>query len=149
MIASSTRAINVAVRGSAESSVAPRGSNRHTPTRTKEQEMPEHLTEESFAAAIAGTPGPLVVDFWAEWCGPCRVVAPMLERLVGEHPEITIAKVNVDDQPALAAAYSVRGIPTLIRFDGGRETLRVSGALPYERLLRALGVGAGIDTEAA
>jgi thioredoxin 1 len=109
----------------------------------------EHLTEESFPAAVAETPGPLVVDFWAEWCGPCRVVSPMLERVAREHPEIRIAKVNADEEPGLASAHGVRGIPTLIRFDGGRETLRVVGALPYERLLRALGIGAGVDSEAA
>jgi thioredoxin 1 len=109
----------------------------------------EHLTEESFPAAIVETPGPLVVDFWAEWCGPCRVVSPMLERVAREHPEITIAKVHVDEEPGLASTYGVLGIPTLIRFDGGHETLRVVGALPYERLLNALGIGAGVDSEAA
>lgn len=109
----------------------------------------EHLTEESLAAAISKAQGPLVVDFWAEWCGPCRVVSPMLERVAREHPEITIAKVNVDEEPELASAHGVRAIPTLIRFDGGRESLRVAGALPYERLLRALGIGTGIDSEAA
>jgi thioredoxin 1 len=109
----------------------------------------EHLTEESFSAAVAQTPGPLIVDFWAEWCGPCRVVSPLVERVGREHPEIRIAKVNVDEEPELASAQGVRGIPTLIRFDGGRETLRVTGALPYERLLRALGIGAGIDSKVA
>jgi thioredoxin 1 len=117
----------------------------------KEHEMTEteNLTEETFPAAIAETPGPLVVDFWAEWCGPCRVVSPMLERVAREHPEIRIAKVDVDEEPGLASAHGVRGIPTLIRFDGGRETLRVTGALPYEQLLRALRIGARMDSEAA
>jgi thioredoxin 1 len=100
----------------------------------------EHLTEESLQVALAETPGPMIVDFWAEWCGPCRVVAPLLERLAREHPEVRIAKVDVDEQPGLAFRYGVSGIPTLIRFDGGVETLRVPGALPYERLVTELGI---------
>jgi thioredoxin 1 len=99
-----------------------------------------HLTYESFHEALVQTPGRLVVDFWAEWCGPCRVVAPMLERLAREHPEVRIAKVNVDDEPGLAHEHGVYGIPTLIRFDGGEETIRIPGAFPYEQLLEALGM---------
>ncbi len=109
----------------------------------------EHLTEESLPATLAETPGPLIVDFWAEWCGPCRVIAPMLERLAREHPEVTIAKVNVDDEPGLASEHGVYGIPTLIRFDRGSERLRVSGAVPYERLLEALGIDPRIGSVAA
>ena len=109
----------------------------------------EHMTEESLPAVIAETPGPLIVDFWAEWCGPCRVVGPLLERLAREHPEIRVAKVNVDEEPWLASRYGIAGIPTLIRFDGGEETVRVPGALPYERLLVALGVGGGVGRVAA
>ena len=101
----------------------------------------EHLTEESLPLVLAQTRGPLIVDFWAEWCGPCRVVAPMLDRLAREHPEIRIAKVNVDEEPWLVGRYDITGIPTLIRFDGGEATARVPGALPYERLLAALRVG--------
>jgi thioredoxin len=100
----------------------------------------EHLSRESFSRALSETPGPLIVDFWAEWCGPCHVVAPMLGRLMDEHPELRIAKLDVDQEPELAAEHRIRGIPTLIRFDGGRETRRSSGALPYPELLRALGI---------
>jgi thioredoxin 1 len=108
-----------------------------------------HLTEESLSTTLAETPGPLIVDFWAEWCGPCRVVAPMLERLAREHPELTIAKVNVDDEPWLASEHGIHGIPTMIRFDGGTETLRVTGAVPYQRLLEALGIDPRIGSVAA
>jgi thioredoxin 1 len=104
----------------------------------------EHLTEESLPAAIAETPGPLIVDFWADWCGPCRVVAPTLERLAREHPEIRVAKVNVDEEPWLGSHHGISSIPTLIRFDGGEESLRVPGALPYEHLLDALGIAGGV-----
>ena len=107
------------------------------------------LTRETFATALAETPGPLVVDFWAAWCGPCRVIAPLLERLASEHPEVRVAKVNVDEQPELAASHGVHGIPTVIRFDSGEETARAVGALPYDRLLQALGIGSPIDTMAA
>ena len=100
----------------------------------------EHLDRESFARALAETPGPLIVDFWAAWCGPCRVVAPNLARLADDHPELRIAKLDVDQEPELAAEHRIRGIPTLIRFDGGSETHRAIGALPYPELLRALGI---------
>jgi thioredoxin 1 len=106
-------------------------------------------TEESLPATLAETSGALIVGFWAEWCGPCHVVAPMLERLSHEHPEVTIAKVNVDHEPALASEHGIQGIPTLIRFDGGTETLRVTGAVPYGRLRQALGIDPRISPAAA
>ncbi len=100
----------------------------------------EHLNHESFDRVVSGTSGPLIVDFWAEWCGPCRAVGPLLERLAREHPELRIAKINVDEEPELAAEYRIRGIPTVIRFDNGRETRRANGALPYPELVRALDI---------
>ena len=103
----------------------------------------EHLSREGFQRALSETPGPLIVDFWAEWCGPCRVVAPLLERLAEEHPELRIAKLDVDHEPELAAEYRIRGIPTVIRFEGGVETCRANGTLPYPELLRALAIPDG------
>jgi thioredoxin 1 len=109
----------------------------------------EHLTEESFSEALAHTPGPMIIDFWAEWCGPCLVMAPMLERIAREHPEIKVAKVDVDDEPGLAHGHGIASIPTLIRFDAGSETLRVPGAVPYEDLLDALGIRSPTGSTAA
>ena len=103
----------------------------------------EHLDREGFNRLVSATPGPLIVDFWAEWCGPCRVVGPMLERLGREHPELRIAKLNVDEEPELAAEYRIRGIPTVVRFDNGVETRRANSALPYPELLRALEIPEG------
>jgi thioredoxin 1 len=100
----------------------------------------EHLSHESLGRALSETPGPLIVDFWADWCGPCRVVGPMLVRLAEEHPELRIAKLDVHQEPELAARFRIRGIPTVIRFDGGIETRRANGALPYPELLGALGI---------
>lgn len=62
----------------------------------------------------------VILDFWAEWCGPCKMIAPIVEDLSVEHPEITFCKVNVDDEPAIAAAYGIVSIPTLIKFKGGK-----------------------------
>ena len=100
----------------------------------------EHLGRDDFERALRDTPGPLIVDFWAAWCGPCRVVGPLLERLGREHPELRIAKVNVDEEPDLAAEHMIRGIPTVVRFEDGVEARRANGATPYPELLRALDI---------
>jgi thioredoxin 1 len=119
------------------------GSHAHDDTDTGVHLMAneiETLTDDTLPAALAETPGPLVVDFHAEWCGPCRVLGPIVARLAREHPEVRVASVDVDEEPELAARFGVFSIPTVIRFDGGEETLRITGALPYERLLEELGV---------
>lgn len=81
---------------------------------------------------------PILVDFWAEWCGPCRVIAPVLEELAEEHDGFNIGKLNVDHNPQTAAAHDVMSIPTLILFKDGVEKKRIVGAAPKQRLLQEL-----------
>ncbi|MDR0535528.1 MAG: thioredoxin [Puniceicoccales bacterium] len=95
----------------------------------------EQLDEARFAEAVAGsTETPLVVDFWAPWCGPCRALAPVLDALAAELPGIKIAKVNVDEFPGLAAGQNVGGIPALLFYKGGKLVGRSVGAKPKEVL---------------
>lgn len=92
-----------------------------------------------FEALLAHAPWPVVVDFWAAWCGPCRVVAPELEQLARSRSgRLLVAKLDTERVAEIAQRFSVRSIPTLIRFDKGRETKRVSGAMRAEQLAQAL-----------
>lgn len=98
-----------------------------------------HLTEAEFDDTLARHAEPLVVDFWAEWCGPCRAIAPALEELAQEYAgRVTIAKVNVDEHPGLAARFQVRSIPTLLIFKGGQVVDQVVGALPKGQIKKRL-----------
>jgi thioredoxin 2 len=96
-------------------------------------------SESDFEALITHSPFPVVVDFWAAWCGPCRAVAPELERLAGDKSgQVLIAKVDTERLPGLAQKFGIRSIPTLVRFDRAQETQRVSGAMRAAELAQAL-----------
>ena len=94
-----------------------------------------NLTTESFKAAISSSTTPVLVDFWAPWCGPCKAIAPTLEELATElDGKLTIAKVNIDDNDAVAAEFGVRAIPTMILFKGGKVAETLVGMMPKAAL---------------
>ena len=97
------------------------------------------VTDDSFAEDVLNSDKPVLVDFWATWCGPCRMVAPVLEEIAGEHADkITIAKLDVDANPTVARDYQVLSIPTLILFKGGEPVKQIVGAKPKAALLADL-----------
>ena len=100
---------------------------------------PVHLTEQNFDEALAAQQGVMMVDFWAEWCGPCRAIAPVLEDLAQESAgAVTLAKVNVDENPGLAARYGIRSIPTVLLVKQGKVADQVIGAVPKAQLKKKL-----------
>jgi thioredoxin 2 len=97
---------------------------------------PTVLTDATFAETIKN--GPTVVDFWAAWCGPCRMIAPILDQLAAERTDVTFAKLNVDENPRTASQFGVQGIPLLIFFRNGAEAGRVVGAVPRAQIESAI-----------
>ncbi len=98
----------------------------------------EAVSQEKFEAAVIDEPGKVVVDFWAEWCGPCRAIAPLLEEIAEKQPNVKFLKLNVDAAPAVAQQFNVMNIPTIIAFEGGEVKHRIVGALPKAKLLEEL-----------
>ena len=96
---------------------------------------PIAVTDSSFDAEVLSASGPVLVDFWAEWCGPCKMIAPFLEELATEMAgKVTVAKVNIDENPQTPMKYGVRGIPTMILFKDGQVAATKIGALPKSKL---------------
>ena len=98
-------------------------------------------TDEKNFDTVIGQENPVLVDFWAPWCMPCRMVSPILDELAQERQGVlTVAKVNLDENPGLAARFGVMSIPTVIRFQSGEEKARVVGAIPKAEMTRRLGI---------
>jgi thioredoxin 1 len=97
------------------------------------------VTDATFADEVLASDKPVLVDFWAEWCGPCKMVAPVLEEIASEHADkLVIAKLNVDDNPEVARTYQILSIPTMSVFQGGQVVKSIVGAKPKAALLRDL-----------
>ncbi|MGD0899028.1 MAG: thioredoxin [Thermoguttaceae bacterium] len=105
--------------------------------------IPE-ISDASFQAEVLSAAKPVLVDFWAPWCGPCRMIAPVLEQLAGENGDaVRIVKVNVDESPTTAQGYDISAIPTLILFKDGQVVDRFVGPQPKSRLQEAINQAAG------
>ncbi|MDD6225920.1 MAG: thioredoxin [bacterium] len=96
------------------------------------------ITNENFESEVLNSTKPVLLDFWASWCGPCRMVSPIVDEIAQEHPEIKVGKVNVDEQPELAASFNVMSIPSLFVFKDGRVVNQAVGARPKQEILDML-----------
>ncbi len=98
-----------------------------------------HITKENFEELVTKSPKKVLLDFWAPWCGPCKMIAPVVEAIAEEHPDILVGKVNVDEQMELAMQFKVASIPTLIVMEAGEVVDKAIGFMPEEDILDLLG----------
>ena len=113
------------------------GGEKESPAEDKSEltAAPRHLTAEEFDAVVTQSELPVIVDFWAEWCGPCHAIAPSVAKLAEQYDgRALVTKVNADDYPDILSRYGIMGIPTLIYFKGGQEVDRVVGMTAYSTL---------------
>ena len=104
--------------------------------------MAVNATSETFESEVLKSDGKVVVDFWAEWCGPCHAVAPVLDRIADEH-QVKLVKVNIDEHQDLAQRYGVASIPFMVLFENGEPQAQAIGAMPKGSLEKALGLAEG------
>lgn len=97
-----------------------------------------HVTKDTFQSLVLENEKPVLLDFWATWCGPCRMITPTLEQLAQEYPQYAVAKVNVDEEPELTRQFGIVSIPTLFVVKGGQVTEKSVGALSLEEMLKLL-----------
>ena len=102
--------------------------------------MPQAITTEKFETEVLQSEQPVIVDFWAEWCGPCHAVAPVLQQIADERSDLRVVKVNIDEEPTLAQRYGVMSIPTIVLFKAGEPAAAAIGAQPKQMLERSLGL---------
>lgn len=100
--------------------------------------MVMHFDEKTFDEAVRGEK-PVLVDFWATWCGPCRMLSPIVDEVASEHPDVKVGKINVDEQPELAQQFGIMSIPTLLVFKNGEKVQESVGLIPKEKVEALLG----------
>lgn len=99
-----------------------------------------HITNENFDAEVRQAAGPVLADFYADWCGPCKMLAPIVEEIAQERPDLKVVKINVDEADAVAAEFGIMSIPTLILFRDGKAESKMVGFQSKDRLIRTLGL---------